>query len=119
MNRAVDVFEPLAGEAPCDHPCAMGGDINALLAHNVEHERMHAGQISDRRYGQGLLPRTARERFLAEWYRERAALISLLLDLPDSALDARPEEGVTTIREIVEHVLFWDQDSVEHVASAA
>jgi hypothetical protein len=94
----------------------MGGDLNDLLAHNTEHERMHYGQISDRRYGLGLLQRTPRQRYLAEWYRERAALIALLLDLPDDALDQTADEGDTTIRQIVEHVLHWDRDSVEHTA---
>lgn len=117
MARAVEVFDPFEGMEPSDHPCAMGGSLNDLLAHNAEHDRMHAGQVADRRYSLGLLQRTPRERYIAEWYRERAALIALLLDLPDQALDAVTEEGQTTIREIVEHVLFWDQDSVEHTAS--
>ncbi len=118
MNRAVDVFTPVEGAEPSTHGCAMGGDLNDLLAHNAEHERMHAGQIADRRYGLGLLQRTPRERFLAEWYRERAALTALLFDLPDDALDKETEAGATTIRQIIEHVLFWDKDSVEHTATA-
>jgi uncharacterized damage-inducible protein DinB len=117
MNRAIDVFSVRDGEEPSDHPCAMGGNLNDLLAHNAEHERMHYGQISDRRYSLGQLQRDPRQRYLAEWYRERAALIGLLLDLPDEALDAVTGEGETTIRQIVEHVLYWDRDSVEHTAT--
>jgi|SRR5579871_1407957 len=116
MDRAVEVFSSREGTEPSDHVCAMGGTLNDLLAHNSEHERMHYGQIADRRYALGLLQRSPRQRYLAEWYRERAALIALLLDLPDEALDAVTEEGQTTIRQIVEHVLYWDQDSVEHTA---
>jgi hypothetical protein len=116
MNRAVEVFEGADGTLPSSHPCAMRADLNALLAHNAEHERMHYGQISDRRYALGLLQKDPRERFLAEWYRERAVLIALLLDLPDDALDRETEPGVTTIRQIVEHVLHWDRDSVEDSA---
>ena len=116
INRAVDVFSTREGTEISGHGCAMGGNLNDLLAHNAEHERMHAGQIADRRYGLGILQRSPRQRYLAEWYRERAALIALLLDLPDAALDSVPEEGQTSIREIVEHVLYWDQDSVEHTA---
>jgi len=116
MNRAIEVFSTCDGLARSDHGCAMGGNLNDLLAHNAEHERMHAGQISDRRYTLRRLQRDPRQRYLAEWYRERSALISLLLDLPDEALDAETGEGETTIREIVEHVLYWDQDSVEHTA---
>lgn len=116
MNRAVDVFTRAEGSEPSSHPCAMGGNLDDLLAHNAEHEKMHAGQISDRRYSLGLLQRSPRQRYLAEWYRERAALIALLLDLPDDALDSVTEDGFTTIRQIVEHVLYWDKDSVEDSA---
>lgn len=119
MNRAVDVFSATEGTEPSDHGCAMGGNLNDLLAHNTEHDRMHAGQLADRRYSLGLLQRTPRQRFLAEWVQQRGVLISLLLDLPDAALDAVPGDGATTIRQIVEHVLFWDQDSVEHTAQNA
>lgn len=117
MNRAVDVFSVRDGNEPSDHGCAMGGNLNDLLAHNAEHERMHAGQISDRRYTLGLLQRDPRHRFLAEWYRERASLIALLLDLPEEALDAVTGENETTIRQIVEHVLYWDRDTVEYTAT--
>lgn len=116
MNRAIEVFAACEGNEPSDHVCAMGGNLNDLLAHNAEHERMHYGQLADRRYALGLLQRSPRQRYLAEWVRERAALIALLLDLPDEALDRATEEGQTTIREIVEHVLYWDRDSVEHTA---
>jgi uncharacterized damage-inducible protein DinB len=116
MNRAVEVFSTREGKEVSGHVCAMGGDLNDLLAHNAEHERMHYGQIADRRYSLGVLQRTPRQRFLAEWYQQRAALIALLLDLPDEALDAATAEGETTIRQIVEHVLYWDRDSVEHTA---
>jgi hypothetical protein len=116
MNRAVEVFSAYEGDEPSDHVCAMGGNIIDLLAHNAEHERMHYGQLADRRYSLGLLQRSPRQRYLAEWYRERAVLIALLLDLPDEALDRVTEEGQTTIRQIVEHVLHWDRDSVEHTA---
>ena len=116
MNRAVDVFEDVEGTEPSAHPCAMQGNLNDLLAHNAEHEKMHYGQISDRRYALGLIQKSPRQRYLAEWYRERAALVALLLDLPDDALDKETEPGVTTIRKIIEHVLYWDKSSVEDTA---
>lgn len=118
MNRAIEVFSDREGTEPSEHVCAMGGTLNDLLAHNAEHDRMHAGQLADRRYTLGQLQRNPRHRYLAEWYRERAALIALLLDLPDQALDAQTGEGETTIRQIVEHVLHWDTDSVEHTANS-
>lgn len=119
MNRAVEVFSQCEGTESSDHICATGGTINGLLAHNTEHERMHYGQIADRRYTLRLLQLDPRQRYLAEWYRERAALIGLLLDLPDAALDQKTDESETTIREIIEHVLYWDRDSVEHTAQSS
>ena len=117
MNRAVEVFTEVEGTESSSHPCAMRGNLNDLLAHNAEHEKMHYGQIADRRYALGLIQKSPRERYLAEWYRERAALIALLLDLPDDALDKETERGVTTIRQIIEHVLHWDKSSVEDTAA--
>jgi hypothetical protein len=116
MNRALEVFAHAEGTESSDHVCAMQGTLNDLLAHNAEHERMHYGQIAGRRYALGLLQSSPRQRYLAEWCRERAALIALLLDLPDEALDTTTDDGDTTIRQIVEHVLYWDRDSVEHTA---
>ncbi len=116
MNRAVEVFAEVNGDESSSHPCAMQGNLNDLLAHNAEHEKMHYGQISDRRYALGLIQKSPRERYLAEWYRERAALIALLLDLPDEALDKETEPDTTTIRQIIEHVLHWDKSSVEDTA---
>ena len=54
------------------------------------------------------------QRLVAELYRERALLISSLIGLPDQALDRRPAEGETTIREVIEHVLYWERESVDH-----
>ena len=119
MNRALDVFEDIEGTELSAHPCAMHGNLNDLLAHNAEHEKMHYGQVSDRRYALGLIQKSPRQRYLAEWYRERAAFISLLLDLPDDALDKETEPGVTTIRQIIEHVLHWDKSSVEDTAKGS
>ena len=82
MNRAVDVFSTREGTEISAHGCAMGGNLNDLLAHNAEHERMHYGQIADRRYALGLLQRDPRQRYLAEWYRERATLIASCLTCP-------------------------------------
>ena len=117
INRAVEVFAEVEGSELSSHPCAMRGNLNDLLAHNAEHEKMHYGQISDRRYALGLIQKSPRERYLAEWYRERAALIALLLDLPDDALDKETEPGITTIRHIIEHVLHWDKSSVDDTAT--
>lgn len=119
MNATLAVFDALSAPdlvRPDDHGCAVGGTLGGLLAHNIEHDRMHAGQVATKRWELGAMQGDGAHRLLAEWYRERALLISCLLGLPDEALDRRAEEGETTIREVIEHVLFWDRDSVEHAA---
>ncbi len=120
MNRTLENFSGLSTEdmaRPDDHGCAVGGTLGGLLAHNVEHDRMHTGQVATKRWELGVMQGDVAQRLLAEWYRERALLISSLIGLPDEALNRRPAEGETTIREVIEHVLFWDKDSVDHAVT--
>ena len=117
MKRSLEVFDGLsAAELPRkdEHGCAVGQTLGGLLAHNIEHDKMHTGQVATKRWELGVMQGDAAVRLLAEWYRERAMLISCLIGLPDDALDRRPAEGETTIREVIEHVLYWDRDSVDH-----
>jgi uncharacterized damage-inducible protein DinB len=101
--------------AGCSHPCARGaGDeqsVRRLVVNGIEHERMHAGQILGLRHDLGV-HQDETARLLAEWLRERAALIGALIELPDEALDRRTAPDGWTIREVVEHTLYWERDSV-------
>jgi hypothetical protein len=94
------------------HPCAMGGTIRDLLTHNVDHERMHTGQVYNVRYMRRTMQNGQVDRVLAEWFRERAALIASLIGLTDEELDGSFAEGEYSIRETVEHVIYWEKDSV-------
>jgi len=117
INTTLQAFDGLTTgdlERPDDHGCAVGGTLGGLLAHNIEHDRMHTGQIATKRWELGVMQGDPAQRMLAELYCERALLISSLMGLPDAALDQRPAEGETTIREVVEHVLYWEHDSVDH-----
>ncbi len=119
LNTTLQTFHGITSESletPDDHGCAVGGTLGGLMAHNIEHDRMHSGQVSTKRWEIGAMQSDPAQRMLAELYRERALLISCLIGLPDSALDQRPAEGKTTIREVIEHVLYWERDSVEHAA---
>ena len=49
---------------------------------------------------------------MREWLRERAALIATLVGLPDEALDRRRKPDEWSIREVVEHTLYWERDSL-------
>ncbi|HZU05670.1 MAG TPA: hypothetical protein VFB73_06830 [Chloroflexota bacterium] len=85
-------------DAPVSHRCSMGRGLRGLLVHNLEHERMHLGQVATQRYYLHEMQLATMSRLLAEWYRERANLISLLIGLPDEALDARSDREEWTIR---------------------
>jgi uncharacterized damage-inducible protein DinB len=98
------------------HPCAMGGSLQKLLVHNLAHDRMHLGQIHEKRWALDVMQEGDLPRLLAESVLARAQIVAALLDLPDEALDRRPEEGATTIREVIEHVLYWERNSIAHTA---
>ncbi len=101
-------------ERESGHPCAMGGSLRKLLVHNLAHDRMHLGQIHEKRWALDSMQEGDLPRLLAEMIQARAALIAALIDLPDAAMDRRAEGSAseTTIREVVEHVLFWERDSM-------
>jgi uncharacterized damage-inducible protein DinB len=97
------------------HPCAMGGSVRKLLVHNLAHDQMHLGQIQEKRWAMDQMQETEGARLLAELIRARADIVAALVDLPDEALDQRPEGSATetSIREVIEHVLYWEQNSME------
>ncbi len=98
------------------HPCAMGGTINDLLAHNIDHERMHVGQIYTARYNLRKMQFSRVDRLVAETMRARAELIASLVGLPDDALDAHMPQDQWTIREMIGHTLYWDRHSIDDLA---
>ena len=118
-DRIVEVLEQLSTftdselDDPCGHPCATAGTVRSLLTHNVDHERMHVGQIYNIRYEAKIMQNGETARLLAEWLRDRALLISSLYGLSDQDLDRRHAEGEYSIRDSVEHVLYWEKDSVQ------
>jgi uncharacterized damage-inducible protein DinB len=98
------------------HPCAMGGTVRDLLTHNVDHEKMHTGQIYGARYSLRKMQTSAVDRLMAETLRARIDLIAALVGLPDDALDARTPADEWTIREMIEHTLYWERHSIDDLA---
>lgn len=96
----------------CSHGCAMGGGVRRLLVHNAEHDRMHAGAVSGARYQSRAMQESELGRLLRDWLRERVELVGQLLAAPDAILSARADNDEWTVREHVEHVLFWERDSI-------
>ncbi|MEX2230065.1 MAG: hypothetical protein WEB13_10560 [Dehalococcoidia bacterium] len=116
IARTVDdllALDDAALDHACSHGCAMDGGVRRLLVHNAEHDRMHAGMISNARYQARAMQESALGRLLRDWLRERAELAGQLLASPDAVLAMRADGDEWTVREHVEHVLFWEHDSIE------
>lgn len=118
MNETLDALASLTDDdlaAACSHPCGHGpGDrasIWHLLANDIDHEKMHAGQVLSIRHDLRVM-QTQTARMVGEWIERRAALVGTLVGLPDSALDARTKPEEWSIREVAEHTIFWAHDSL-------
>ena len=98
------------------HPCAMGGSINDLLAHNIDHEKMHTGQIYTQRYNLRKMQFSRVDRLVAETVRARTELVTALIGLPDDALDAKTPQDQWSIREMLEHTIYWERHSMDDLA---
>ena len=101
-----------------EHPCAMGGSLRDLLNHNIDHEQMHAGQIYSLRYGQKRMQNGQVDRLMAETLRARANLVAALIGLDDKDLDRLAPDDDWTIREVVEHTLYWERHSIDDLAAS-
>jgi len=99
-----------------EHPCAMGGTERDLLTHNIDHEHMHAGQIYSMRYGMRKMQKGQVDRLMAETIRARADLIAALIGMDDLDLDMQVPDDDWTVRQIVEHTLYWERHSIDDLA---
>ena len=99
-----------------EHPCAMGGTERDLLTHNIDHEQMHAGQIYSLRYSMKKMQKGQVDRLMAETMKARANLISALMGMDDLDLDKHVPDDDWTIRQIVEHTLYWERHSIDDLA---
>jgi hypothetical protein len=100
------------------HPCAMGGSLRDLLNHNIDHEQMHAGQFYSLRYGLKKMQKGQVDRLMAETLRARANLVAALIGLDDRDLDTRAPDDDWTIRQVVEHTLYWERHSIDDLAAS-
>ena len=99
-----------------EHPCAMGGTERDLLTHNIDHEQMHAGQIYSLRYSMRKMQKGQVDRLMAETIRARANLIAALIGMDDLDLDRRVSDDDWTVRQIVEHTIYWERHSIDDLA---
>ncbi len=123
FNETLDALIDLPQEhlqAPCAHGCARGGSGRDLLVHNIFHEKQHTGQIWSIRDQLQILQGWDKQDLpllLADYYTARAQLIASLFGLTDEQLDIKPPDEGWTVRETLEHVLYWDRDSIDTLAA--
>ena len=123
LRQLADTVEQLTAlsdselEFPTEHGCAMNGGLQRLLVHNAEHDRMHAGAVSTARYTAKQMQESRLAQLTRDLIRERAELVGQLLQTDDALLDAKPPNDEWSIREHVEHVLYWEDNSMSQVAA--
>jgi len=100
---------------PSSHACAQGKDVWTLLTNDIDHEKIHTGQILEGRY-ESRITASPMQRLLAEWLAERARLIGSLVGLTDEQFNSATAPGQWTYRVIAKHVLKLEQDSLKTIA---
>jgi hypothetical protein len=98
------------------HSCAQGKDLWTLLTNDIDHEKIHTGQILEGRY-EARITATQMQRLLAEWLEERARLIGSLIGLTDEQFNRETAPGQWTYRVVAKHVLALEQDSLKTIAA--
>jgi hypothetical protein len=97
------------------HPCAQGKDVWTLITNDVDHEKIHTGQVLEGRY-ESRNTASPMERLLAEWLAERARFIGSLIGLTDAQFNSETAPGQWTYRVIAKHVLTLEQHSLTTIA---
>jgi hypothetical protein len=101
---------------PSSHACAQGKDVWTLLTNDIDHERIHIGQVLEGRY-ESRITASRMDRLVAEWLAERARLIGSLVGLTDEQFNSETAPGQWTYRVIAKHVLMLERDSLTTIAT--
>jgi hypothetical protein len=101
---------------PSSHACAHGKDLWTLLTNNIDHEKIHTGQVIEGRYESHITP-SPMERLIAELLAERARFIGSLVGLTDAQFNSETAPGQWTYRVVAKHVLALEQDSLKTLAA--
>jgi uncharacterized damage-inducible protein DinB len=97
------------------HPCAQGKDLWTLITNDIDHEKIHTGQVLEGRY-ESRITASPMQRLIAEWLTERARLVGSLVGLTDEQFNAETAPGQWTYRVIAKHVLALEHDSLQTLA---
>ena len=98
------------------HACAQGKDLWTLITNDIDHERIHTGQILAARY-KSRITASRMQRLLAEWLEARTGLIGSLIGLTDEQFNRETAPGQWTYRVVSKHVLALEQDSLKTIAA--
>jgi hypothetical protein len=115
MERLLEVADEELGR-PSSHACAHGKDLWTLLTNNIDHEKIHSGQVLEGRY-EARITASPMHRLLAEWLEERGRLIGSLIGLSDEQFNTPMAPGQWTYRVVAKHVLTLEQDSLRAIAA--
>ena len=98
------------------HACAQGKNVWTLITNDIDHEKIHTGQVLEARYESGITA-SPMERLVAEWLAERARFIGSLVGLTDEQFNNETAPGQWTYRVVAKHVLKLEQDSLKTIAA--
>jgi len=101
---------------PSSHGCAQGKDTWTLITNDIDHEKIHTGQVLEARY-ESRITASPMERLVAEWLAERARFIGSLIGLTDERFNSEKAPGQWTYRVVAKHVLTLEQDSLNTIAA--
>jgi hypothetical protein len=97
---------------PSSHVCAQGKDLWTLITNDIDHEKIHTGQVLEGRY-ESRITASPRDRLIAEWLAERTRFIGSLIGLTDEQFNAETAPDQWTYRAVAKHVLALEQDSLK------
>ena len=101
---------------PSSHACAQGKDLWTLITNEIDHEKIHSGQVLEARY-ESRITSSPMQRLIAEWVAERARFVGTLIGLTDEQFNSETAPGQWTYRVVAKHVLALEQDSLKTLAA--
>lgn len=120
MQETLDTLVALADDElrqPSSHVCAHGRDVWTLITNDIDHEKIHTGQILEGR-AEARITQSPMQRLIAEWLVERARLIGVLVGLTDEQFNQETAPGGWTYRAVAKHTLLIEQDSLKNIREA-
>jgi len=97
------------------HVCAQDKDVWTLLTNDLDHEKIHTGQVLEGRY-ESRITASPMERLIAEWLVERARFVSSLVGLTDQQFNSETAPGQWTYRAVAKHVLMLERNTLQTMA---